>query len=429
MRIYIGNKEIAGYFTRLKEGFDQLGVEADLWFLIGSQYYNPPMNRLALLNQAIFRFYRRCRKPLLLPLMLPAAMVLMLIHTIVFCYALVRYDVFILNSQPFFTFHELAILRLFRKKIIMVFLGTESRPAYLSGNSILGKYSSVKGPQLARCYRDTKAQYRRIARIEKYAQHIINHAPTALFQQKPFIGWLHIGFPNDEKQMMAAKRMNDHSRVVKILHAPSNSLSKGTAEIEEIIEKLQKEGLPIEYLRLQNVPNEKVIDELSRCDLVVDELYSDISVGGLGTEAAFARKALINAGYYSTSIRNDYPDEVIPPVCFCRPENLSYEIRNLVINRELRIESANKLHQFVTTRWHNAAVAERYLSIINDRIPPEWMIDPKKLMYFKGYGISIGNLKVYLRKYVMKNGIEALFLDDKPALLHRVTEFISSQSD
>jgi len=429
MRIYIGNKEIAGYFTKLKEGFDKLGVEADLWFLIGNQYYNPPMNRLALLNQAIFLFYRRCRKPLLLPLMLLAAGALFMIHTIVLCYALVRYDVFILNSQPFFTFHELAILRLFRKKIIMVFLGTESRPAYLSGNSILGKYTSAYGALIARCYRDTKAQYKRIARIEKYAHHIINHPPTALFQHKPYIGWMHIGFPNDEKLMAPAIKTNDYSRLVKILHAPSNNHSKGTAEIEGIIEKLQKEGLPIEYLRLQNVPNEKVIEELSRCDLVVDELYSDIPVGGLGTEAAFARKAVINAGYYAKSIRHDYPDEVIPPSCFCRPENLSSEIRNLVTNRTLRIEYADKLHRFVTSRWDSTAVAERYLLIIQDKIPQVWMCDSRELQYFEGYGISNDNLRSFLRKYVMTNGIKALFLDDKPALLHRVTEFITSQSD
>ncbi len=429
-RIYIGNKEIAGYFTRLKEGFDKIGVEADLWFLIGSDYYNPPMNRLALFNQAVFRFYRRCRKPWLLPAMLPAAGLLMLTHTIVFLYALVRYDVFILNSQPFFTYHELAILRLFRKKIIVVFLGTESRPAYLSGNSILGKYTSPDGiPQLSRCYRDTKAQYKRIARIEKYADHIINHPPTALFQHKPFIAWLHVGFPNDENLMQPTKAQNGFSRIVKILHAPSNSKAKGTAIIEEIIAKLQKEGLPIEYLRLENVPNEQVIDELSRCDLVVDELYSDIPVGGLGTEAAFARKAVINAGYYARGIRRDHPDELIPPACFCLPENLRYEIRNLVINKPLRLEYADKLHDFVTSRWYNAAVAKRFMRIINDQIPGEWMYDPARLHYFKGYGISTENLRAFLRSYVMRNGLNALFLNDKPELLAEITEFITTKND
>lgn len=430
MRIYIGNKEIAGYFTQLKDGFDKSGIDADLWFLIGSKYYNPPMNRLALLNQAVFRLYKRCRKPLLLPFLLPATALLVLIHAVVFCFALVRYDVFILNSQPFFTFHELSILRFFGKKIIVVFLGTESRPAYLSGNNILGKYSRENGKyHLARCFRDTKAQYKRIRRIERYAHHIINHPPTALFQQKPFISWLHIGFPNDQEQMRTDKTTHTFSRVVRILHAPSNSLSKGTARIEEMMEKLEKEGLPIEYIRLENVPNERVIDELAKCDLVVDELYSDIPIGGLGTEAAFARKAVINGGYYAKAIHLDYPEKVIPPATFCQPENLRYEIRNLVINKALRLENATKLHEFVTSRWNNTQVAERYLQIIEGKIPGEWMYNPSKLSYYQGYGIGRENLKMFLRSYVINHGMSALFLDNKPELLQQITGFITSQTD
>ena len=429
MRIYIGNKEIAGYFTQLKEGFDKLGIKADLWFLIGNSYYNPPMNKLAVLNQTVFRFYKRCCKPKLLPLMLPAAAILTLVHTIVFCYALLRYDVFILNSQPFFTYHELAILRLFKKKIIVAFLGTESRPAYLSGNVIFGKYRKDNGYHLSRCYRDTKSQYKRIRRIERYAHHIINHPPTALFQQKPFIAWLHIGFPNDQEQMKPEKTENNFSRVVRVLHAPSNGLSKGTTKIEEIIEKLIKEGLPIEYLRLENVPNERVIDELAKCDLVVDELYSDIPIGGLGTEASFAGKAVVNGGYYARAINKDYPESVIPPAAFCLPENLCYEIRNLVKNKALRLEYASKLHEFVTSRWNNVQIARRYLDIIKGEIPSEWMYNPEKLTYYQGYGIGKQNLKVFLRNYVRNHGIGALFLDDKPELLKQITAFIVSEGD
>ncbi|MDO9633439.1 MAG: hypothetical protein Q7J05_00145, partial [Paludibacter sp.] len=122
-------------------------------------------------------------------------------------------------------------------------------------------------------------------------------------------------------------------------------------------------------------------------------------------------------------------DELIPPACFCQPENLHYEIRNLVINKPLRQEYAAKLHDFVTSRWCNAAVAEKYIHIINDNIPQEWMYDPKKLHYFKGYGISNDNLKAFLRSYVMRNGLNALFLDDMPELQAKITEFITKQND
>ena len=425
MRIYIGNKEIAGYFTQLKTGFDKIGVKSDLWFLVGSDYYQPPMNRLARLNQSIFRYYRRNRKLSRLPLLLPAAGAMVFIQTIIFLYALISYDVFILNSQPFFSFHELAVLRFFRKKIIVVFLGTESRPAYLSGNIISDKYTSGTSFKMEKCFRDTKAQYERIRRIEKYANYIINHPPTALFQAKPFISWLQIGFPHDKAAMSARQRNNEFSRVIKILHAPSHREAKGTRKIEEIISQLQSEGLPIEYIRLEGVPNERVIDELSRCDLVVDELYSDIPIGGLGTEAAFAKRAVINAGYYARHIHADYPENLIPPACFCLPDELSAQIKNLVINKDERNANANKLNRFVTLNWTNDQVASRFMKLIDGTFPADWYIKPQTLTYFQGYGISNEKLKLFIRHYVLQNNLEALYLNDKPGVLQKVKEFIT----
>ena len=153
MNIYIGNKEIAGYFSRLKDGFDKIGVKADLWYLIDNMYYLNRSNKLARINQRLFSFFKKNRFSILFPIAFLAAISMLAIHTMVFVYSLFKYDVFILNSQPFFNYSELAILKLFRKKIIVVFLGTESRPVYISGNLIQGKYSSNGDFRLKHCYK------------------------------------------------------------------------------------------------------------------------------------------------------------------------------------------------------------------------------------------------------------------------------------
>lgn len=424
MRIYIGNKEIAGYFMRLKKGFDKIGVKADLWFLIDNPYYNTKANKLLKLNQQLFKFYKGKKRLIFLPLILPAAACMVLIHSIVLINALLRYDVFILNSQPFFNYWELAILKLFGKKIIIVFLGTEARPWYISGNYIQGKYSTANGYNLKRCYKEVTAQHKRITLIEKYADHIINHPPTAIFQKKPFISWLHIGFPNDCPPQ-PAQNDKKFSRIVKVLHAPSNSVSKGSEKIMGIITKLRKDGLPIEFMKLENVPNDKVIDELNKCDLVVDELYSDIPIGGLGTEAAFANKPVINGGYYTECIEGDYPANVIPPACFCLPENLEFEIKEFVTNKQKRTESAAKLNAFVTENWNSATIAQKYITIIEGKTPSEWIYDPVRIEYTGGYGISKSKLKSFLEQYVSKYGFNALYLDDKPGLKAKYTQFIN----
>ncbi len=427
MRIYIGNKEIAGYFTRLKVGFDKIGVKSDLWFLVDNKYFDVKTNLILKLNQKLFKFYKTNKKTILFPLVIPVVMMMIVLHALILIYALFKYDVFILNSEPFFNYWELAIIKAFNKKIIIVFLGTESRPSYLSGNNIQDKYWVEGKFDLERCYNDVKAQYKRLALIEKYADHIINHPPTALFQKKPFIAWLHIGCPNDTPTISPVLTQN-MSRIAKVLHAPTNSVAKGTEKIIDIIDKLRKEGLPVELLKLENVPNEKVLDELTKCDFVVDELYSDIPIGGLGTEAAFALKPVINSSYYTDGISTDYPEDVIPPALFGFPENLEHDIKEYVLNKELREEHALKLNHFVRTKWESATIANKYMMIINGSIPDEWMFDPYKIEYYLGYGIEKNKLRSFLNQYISQFGEKALFLDDKPRLKSKILYFLKGNA-
>jgi len=428
VRIYIGNKEIAGYFMRLKDGFDKIGVKADLLYLVGNKFYTVKTSPLLMLNQRMFVFYKKYNKSIYFPAVIPVVILMAIFRMYILASSLVKYDVFILNSEPFFNFSELAILKWFNKKIIVVFLGTESRPSYISGNYVQGKYFSNGKYNFNLCYKEVKSQAERIARIEKYADHIINHPPTALFQKKPFIAWCHIGFPND----VPTKALNvkqSQSRIVKVLHAPSNAVSKGSETIMDIIDKLRKDGLPVEFVKLENVPNEKVLDELAKCDFVVDELYSDIPIGGLGTEAAFAMKPVINGGYYADQIKDDHHHSVIPPSCFCMPENLELCIKEYILNKSKRENDAKILNTFVTENWNSTNIALKYMRIISGDIPSEWKYNPAEIKYFMGYGIEKNKLKSFLIEYIKKFGEKALFLDDKPTLKSHILEFLRVPSN
>lgn len=177
-------------------------------------------------------------------------------------------------------------------------------------------------------------------------------------------------------------------------------------------------------MRLENVPNEKVLDELAKCDLVVDEMYSDIPLGGLGTEAAFALKPVINGGYYADQILEDYLVDVITPSCFCLPEHVESQIRSYILDPVKRRHDAEVLNNFVKNHWNSKAVAGRYMLILDDKVPQEWMYLPSDISYFLGYGIEKSRLQDFLLAYVAKFGDGALFLDDKPALKNKLLEFI-----
>ena len=71
MKIYIGNVEIAGYFMHLKNGFDKLGIQADLWYLQNNKYYNVKVNRLLQLNQRLFTFFKKNKRSVYLSIYNP----------------------------------------------------------------------------------------------------------------------------------------------------------------------------------------------------------------------------------------------------------------------------------------------------------------------------------------------------------------------
>lgn len=425
MRIYIGNVEIAGYFTKLKKGFDEEGIKADLWFLCKNKYYQSPMPLMVVINQWLFELFKNGKNPLIKWLALPF---LMATKSLIFCWVCLRYDVFILNSHAYFQFHELAILKYFRKKIIFVCLGTESRPQYMSGNFVLSRYMKGNDANYDACYRDVEKQKKEFERIEKYADVIINHPPTALFHSKPFIAWMHIGFPCGDESNSIDPR-NERSRLLKILHAPSLALSKGSAEIEAMVRKIQESGYPVEFVRLENVPNERVIEMIKEADIIIDELYSDIPLGGLGTEASYANKPVVSAGYYAACMHFDYSTEDIPPSVFCLPEELEHELLDLVLNRTRRLEVGEKSGQFVRKNWNNRAVARKYLDIINGHIPQSWYFDPLNIQCINGYGMQEDKLKKFVAGYVRLFGKEALFLNHNEGLQEKLLNFINENKE
>lgn len=423
MRIYIGNTEIAGYFTRLKDGFDQEGIKADLWFLSSNKFYKDQMGPIVKLNQILFRWYKETsglKGKLLKYLLLPFVVMLKIA---ILCFVIFRYDVFILNSHAYFNFYELGVIKFFKKKIIFVCLGTESRPLYMSGNFIMSRYVQNGQWLYEKCYKEVEKQKQQMERIEKYADVVINHPPTALFHAKPFVSWLNIGFPCG--QMMTNSLMREErSRIVKILHAPSNAVSKGSIEIEAMVGKLKSQGYPVEFIKLQNVPNEKVIEIIKDCDIVVDELYSDIPLGGLGTEASVAGKPVLSAGYYANCIYKEHSEDIIPPSLFCHPDYLESELIQLVTDRGKRLEYGAMNASFVKKNWNNRAVAQKYLLLIKGEVPSKWYFHPENIKCVHGYGMQEDRLKRFIQGYIDAMGEDALFLNHNPAVKLKLKGFL-----
>ena len=347
-----------------------------------------------------------------------------IISLFLFPWALFRYDVFLFASNStFFFFIDLPILKLFRKKIIYVFHGSESRPVYLNGYVIKNdkRVSILTGIIVARI------QKIMILIIDKFADYIINIPPQAYFHSRPFISWWMIGVPHERKDSNGvAAEKNGSSGNIRILHAPSKPEPKGTPIIRQTIHSLKNKGYSLDYVEITGRPNSEVLQELKKCDFIVDELYSDTPMAVFSTEAAFAGRPAIVGSYYIHQLEKDLPAENTPPSMFCHPDHLEEAMEKLIVDKSFREELGRKAKEFVMTNWQAIKVAERYIMLIEGTFPKKWLYDPNNIEYLHGCGLSEEKAKTIIAAFLKTGGEKSLCLSDKPDLEKMFVRFAAS---
>lgn len=85
-------------------------------------------------------------------------------------------------------------------------------------------------------------------------------------------------FPFDVNSYEIKKKNN---KKIKIIHSPTNRLFKGTDKILKVINEIGKERR-IEFLLLENMDREKVLEIKSGCDLAIDQVGGELGGSGYG---------------------------------------------------------------------------------------------------------------------------------------------------
>ncbi len=79
---------------------------------------------------------------------------------------------------------------------------------------------------------------------------------------------------------------------IKIVHAPTSMMFKGTPLVRAAIKKLQMEGYVFDYVELQNSKNQIVLEQLKTAHIVLNQFYSFIP-GLFGIEAMASHCAVL----------------------------------------------------------------------------------------------------------------------------------------
>jgi len=418
-RILIGLVEVAGYFGNLKKGFLENDIECEFLTLNDHKfnYGNEDSNIFSYLIKKINKINMTNKKVNFL-----FSYFLSLIpRFLLLIYILFKFDIIIYSfNSTLLRFLELPIYKFFNKKIIYVYLGSDSRPPYLNGKFVnSGNYKST--------YKRTIKKKKIIKKIEKYADYIIDYPPQAHFHERDFISGLTIGFPIKNYGYKLEKYEKINKEHIRILHAPSSPIIKGSLNIDKYVENLKNKGYNIEFIKITNKEHSEVIKEIKTCDFVIDQMYSDTPLAGLATEAACLGKASIVGSYYVPYINNDVEKDFIPPSVFCLPEELESKIDFFINNLTQITEIGKESQNFVKNNWDSRIVAKKYLNIVEGKISKKSYFSPYDIEYINGVGSSKSKLKNFLKNYLKKYGEKGLCLDDKPFLIEKIKKFSISK--
>lgn len=416
MKIFLGISEISGMMASMNDAFRKLGhnsyfanfyihpfnydqEQKESWFVkkIRAIYYEKILTRQkGSIVRSLYSTYSK------------------LLRVIYFLQCLFKYDAFIfIYGLSFFTFIprlrylDIKLLKLFKKTVVYWYVGSDSRPPYIDGTYL---YTSLSMSEIAIKSKNKKEQ---VNTIEHLADYIIDYPSNSYFREKPFLNYFLTGIPTKIRPYNSCVE----NRVPRILHCPSNPIPKGTPAIRAALNELKIEGYEFEYIEIVNRPHDEVIQELARCDFVIDQVYSDTPCGGLVTEAAQFKKPSIVCGYFAEKISNVLKPEEIPVSYFCLPNDLKDAIIKLITDVPYRKDLGERAYRFIQERWNATMTAQNLLRILHHDVPKEWWYNPYDSDYLFGFGLSEDALRQKLNSFVQECGWDALLLQDKPKLL------------
>jgi hypothetical protein len=350
MRIFIGMDEVAGFSKNYALGLRTLGHDVYTVVNYMSFYQDFKYDRVLKGDLAQFlssswlrRLYLGLSKKLQLAFLM--------------FWALKNFDLFIfLFGTSFFPgCLDYPILKLFRKKIVCVFLGSEIRygPAVKAEMEQEGIADEIR-PFINYINSNPETNLSRklnmIKMTEKYADLILSQPGYGQLQSRPY---MRANVPID----LSGIPKNIPGRDIPlIIHAPTRWGIKGTEYILSAVEELRKEGILFDFRLIEKMPNHELKMLLADADIVIDDLFAD-TIGVLSLESLAAGNVVLV----------HYPEEFAKVPVGCPAINITMfnfkdKLRQIILDKDQRNCTALKGRPYVAKFHDHIAVSNQILN-------------------------------------------------------------------
>jgi hypothetical protein len=158
----------------------------------------------------------------------------------------------------------------------------------------------------------------------------------------------------------------DTTRPLRILHAPNHRTIKGTEFFIRAVEELQAEGVAVELVMLERVPNHKVQEVMNAVDVVADQLiigwFAMFAIEGMALQKPVL--CYLRAEFIELFTTYGLLSEGEIPILNCTPLTVKAVIRDLALNRAQLADIGRRSRAFVT-KHHSTAAIGRVFDTIN----------------------------------------------------------------
>jgi glycosyltransferase involved in cell wall biosynthesis len=244
---------------------------------------------------------------------------------------------------------EPLLYRLAGVKVVVMAYGTDVQELTRSPNLLFKNAYGKDYPQHRLVRRRLAAD---IDRWTKWANHIIGGCEWVDYMYHwDTLTLSH--FAIDTEQWKPADRIGEATssagRKLRILHAPNHRALKGSQYFMEACHELAAEGVPVELVLLEGVPNDQIRDVMTTVDIVADQLV-------IGWYAMFAIEAMAMGKPVLCYLRPDLVDLYVGaglvqpgeiPIINCSPLTVKETIRGLAMHPDELLALGPRSREFV----------------------------------------------------------------------------------
>ena len=269
-----------------------------------------------------------------------------------FCYCLANYDIFHFHyGQSLLPYNwDLPILRLLGKKTLMQYWGTD-----IIQFDIAVKRTEYSPEEIQEVFhkQDDNLKRQKIAQMEKKVDlTIIGDYALQIFSPKSKI--VPIALDLNQFKFVGVE---EGPHKLKVVHAPSNRLVKGTDHIIKILDQLQKDGLDFELILVEGKSNAEAMEIYKSADLIIDDIMQG-PYGILCMEALALGKPVMC--HIDQSLVAHYPGL---PIINVSPHNLAQQVKKVLEDTKMRVDLSYEGRKYMEANHDIMKTAEKFIDL------------------------------------------------------------------